>query len=79
MKNTDLISKKLEEALVFLYEQEDKLKPILDTFNDIISKRIKEEDISFKDAFDMMLQTQEQYTNSILLITKIKEIIDFKL
>ena len=40
---------------------------------------LKEEDIAFKDAFDMMLQTQEQYTNSILLITKIKEIIDFKL
>ena len=79
MKNTDLICKKLDESLAYLYEQEEKLKPVLDLFLDIVINKAKQDDISFKDALQMLIQTQEQYTNTILLITKIREIIDFKL
>lgn len=79
MKNTDLIFKKLDESLMYLYEQEEKLKPVLDTFLQIVSNKAKQEELSFKDALTMLIQTQQQYTNTILLITKIREIIDFKL
>lgn len=77
MKNNDLIAIKLEEALSYLYKQEEKLKPVMDLFVEIIKNNIKKEDISVKDAIDMLNSTQEQYTNTILLITKIKEIIEF--
>ena len=79
MKNTDLICKKLDESLAYLYEQEEKLKPVLDLFLNIVTNKAKQDDISFKDALQMLIQTQQQYTNTILLITKIREIIDFKL
>ena len=35
-------------------------------------------DISVKDAFVMYTSILEQYTNSVMLITKIQEIIDYK-
>ena len=79
MKNNEVLSIKLEQALQYLYSQEEKLKPFLDYLTLFISKNIRQEDLSVKDAFEMFLKTQEHYTNSILLIAKIKEIIDFKL
>ena len=78
MRNTDVISAKLEEALTFLYEQDAKLKPVLEFITDVMVNKIKQENISAKEAFDMLTTIQEQYTNNILTITKIKEIIDFK-
>ena len=65
MKNTDLICKKLDESLAYLYEQEEKLKPVLDLFLDIVINKAKQDDISFKDALQMLIQTQQQYTNTI--------------
>lgn len=78
MKNTDIISTKLESSLAYLYEQEQKLKPLIDYLQNQLILGIKQENISIKDAFEMFFRIQEQYTNNILLITKIKEIIDFK-
>ena len=79
MKNDELLSQKLSNALLYLYNQEEKLKPYLDYLQQIMLKEIKQENLSAKDAFDMFIKIQEQYTNNILLITKIKEVIDFKL
>lgn len=78
MRNTDVIAVKLEEALTFLYEQDAKLKPMLECITSIMVNKIKQEDIPVKDAFEMFTSIQELYTNNILTITKIKEIIDFK-
>ena len=78
MRNSDVISGKLEEALTFLYEQDAKLKSTLDFLTGVMKDKLKSEELSAKDAFDMLVAIQEQYTNNILLITKIKEIIDFK-
>ena len=78
MKNIDLISKKLDEALSYLYNQEQRLKPFITRLEQILNEGIDNEVISVKDAFEMFYQIQQQYTNNILLITKIQEIIDFK-
>ena len=78
MKNTDVISTKLQDALDFLYQQDAKLKPVLDLLTNILQERLSKDELSTKDAFDMLISIQEQYTNNILLITKVKEIIDFK-
>ncbi len=78
MKNNDLLSKKIESALEYLYEQENLLKPYLTKLSDIIKKKIDEEELSAKEAFDMYLAIQSQYTNSFLLMAKLKEVIDFR-
>lgn len=41
-------------------------------------KKINEDEISVKEAYEMFFALQEQYTNSILVITKIQEILDFR-
>ena len=77
MKNEALLSKKIEESLTYLYNQEQRLKPILDKLEQIIISK-KDEEISLIEALKIFLEIQNQYTNNILLITKIKEIIDFR-
>ena len=75
MRNTDLI---LDNALNYLYQNEEKLKPYLDKLNEIMTNGLNNGDISVKDAFVMYTSILEQYTNSVMLITKIQEIIDYK-
>ena len=79
MKNNELLSNKLRKALDYLYKQEEELKPFLQYLSNYIVTNIAKEKLSVKDAFEMFTKIQSQYTDSILLITKIKEIIDFKL
>lgn len=77
MKNNDILSKKIDESMNYLYSLDQKLKPMLDYLSDIMLKGMQSEQITVKDAFNMWLSLQEQYTNSILLQTKLKEIIDY--
>lgn len=78
MKNNDLLCKKIDQSLQYLYETDQKLKPVLDYLTTVIQTGIKDESLSIKDAFQMWLAIQEQYTNSILLQTKLKEILEYK-
>ena len=47
MRNTDLISKKLEEALCYLYNNEQKLKPLIEYLQAVMIDNIKKENISY--------------------------------
>ena len=78
MKNNQVLIEKLENALDYLYKQENDLKPYLEVLNKILLAKINNSDLTVEQAFEMYCKIQEQYTNSILLITKIKEIIEFK-
>jgi hypothetical protein len=78
MRNTDLLVKKIDSALEYLYEQEQNLKPYLDKLSSIMKKKIDEEELSAKEAFNMYLAIQSQYTNNFLLMAKLKEMLDFK-
>ena len=79
MRNNKIIVQKLDEALDYLYKQEQEIKPFLEILNKILLKKIKQEEVTIDKAFEMYHKIHEQYTNSVLLITKIKEIIEFKL
>ena len=50
MRNSDVISGKLEEALTFLYEQDAKLKPTLDFLTGVMKDKLKSEELSAKDV-----------------------------
>lgn len=77
MRRSDLISKKLDDALTYLEEQDRKLSPHLNALSDLLIKKIHEEELSAQEVFKMYIGLQQQYTDTILLITKIKEIIDY--
>lgn len=78
MRNDSLISKHLNDALQYLYEQGEKIKPCLEILEKDIYLYLTNNELSIDTAFSMYLKLLEQYTNSIMLVTKIKEIIDFK-
>ena len=40
--------------------------------------KISEDEVTAKEAYEMFLGIQEYYTNSVLLITKIQEVIDYR-
>ena len=76
MKNSDLLEKKITEAIEFITEQDKKIKPIYEMLSDSLAKG-NIDDVPFHVRLDAYIKIQEQYTNSILLLTKLKEIIDF--
>lgn len=78
MRSNELIYAKLEQALKYLCETETKLKPFIDKVTDIMLHKISEDEVTAKEAYEMFLGIQEYYTNSVLLITKIQEVIDYR-
>ena len=78
MKNIELLNEKLDNALDYLYQQEQRLKPFLEKLEKILNTNMKEELITPQEAFEMYCSIQKQYTDSILLISKIQEIINYK-
>lgn len=78
MKNVDILLTKIEESLNYLYVTDEKLKPVLNYLTEFIRSNIKSESLTIKEAFEMWLAIQEQHTNSILLQTKLQEILDYR-
>lgn len=82
MKNAKIIEAKINEALKFLNEQDAKLKPILDYIQVQLIQKLQNPDwvdtTSVPQLFEMYQKTMEQYTNSILLLTKLQEIIKYE-
>ena len=76
MKNKEVLTQKIEEAIKFISDNDKKLKPIYELLLDSLSKGNIDE-VPFHVRLDAFIKIQEQYTNSILLLTKLKEIIDF--
>ena len=74
----DLIVSKLEKHIEFLHEQEVKLQPLIQKLIEMIADNTKLQDLSAAEAFDMLCKLNEQYTNSIVLLTKIHEVINIK-
>jgi hypothetical protein len=69
---------RLDKALDYLSQQEDRLKPFITELENILLDSVKRENISVDRAFEMFLEMQKQYTDSILLMTKIKEIMRYR-
>ena len=75
MKNVKLLNQKLDEAIEFLQKQDAKLKPALEYYADLILNKVELEP---EKALEYYCRLQEQYTNSIVLLCKIKEIVNYK-
>lgn len=77
MKNYNLLKQRLEEGIKFLEQQQTKLMPVIDVLTEMALDKIKRETLSFTEVMAIYNQLMEQQTNSIMLLTKIKEIIDY--
>lgn len=70
----------LMKAVEFLSQQEKELRPLIIQLQNFLLNKTNEElssgDISLEDAFSMYVTLTEQYTNSVLLLTKVEEVVN---
>lgn len=80
MKNIDKLVNNIEEGLSYIKEQQEKTRPLIDAMTIMLCNRVNEiteQDISFKELLSFYLTLMEQETNSILLITKMQEVLTY--
>jgi len=80
MKNIDKLVENIEEGLSYIKEQQEKTRPIIDAMTVMLNNRISEldeSDLSFKELLSFYLTLMEQETNSILVITKMQEVLTY--
>lgn len=76
MKNYELLTQKIDEGIQYIVDQNKKLDPVL-TY---LTKQMidKKEELTAKEIFEYHLRLQELKVNSLLLLTKMKEILEYK-
>lgn len=73
--NTVKAIEHLTKGITFLAEQENELRPLITHLQNLILNKMTDE-LTLKEAFEMYTSLTEQYTNSILLLSKVKEVLD---
>lgn len=74
-KNNELIIKKIDEGIKYITEQDRKLQPVIDYLTELcISKK---EELSVDEAFNYLIQFMNTKTESLLLLSKMREILAF--
>lgn len=76
MKNNTLLIQKIDEGIKYIQEQSKKLDPVLSYFSNRIF--LEKDNLSTKEVFEYYLKLQELKVNSLLLLTKMKEIQDYE-
>lgn len=76
MKNYELLTQKIDEGIQYIVDQNKKLDPLLTyLMEQMINKK---EELTAKEIFEYHLRLQELKVNSLLLLTKMKEILEYK-
>lgn len=76
MKNNTLLVQKIDEGIKYIQEQSKNLDPVLSYFSNRIL--LEKDNLSTKEVFEYYLKLQELKVNSLLLLTKMKEIQDYE-
>lgn len=76
MKNYELLTQKIDEGIQYILDQNKKLDPLLTYLTEQMID--KKEELTAKEIFEYHLRLQELKVNSLLLLTKMKEILDYK-
>lgn len=76
MKNYELLTQKIDEGIQYIVDQNKKLDPLLTYLTEQMIN--KKEELTVKEIFEYHLRLQELKVNSLLLLTKMKEILDYK-
>ena len=73
--NRHLISK-LEEGITYIQKQDEKLQPVLDYLTENCIRNMEE--LPPDKSFEYLIKFMDLKTESLLLLTKMKEIINYK-
>ena len=76
MKNNFTLVRKIEEGIRFIEEQDRKLQPVIDYLTSSIIDH--PEDIPPEMKFKYLIEFMQLKTDSLLLLTKMKEILDYE-
>ena len=76
MKNYELLTQKIDEGIQYIVNQNKKLDPLLTYLTEQMID--KKEELTAKEIFEYHLRLQELKVNSLLLLTKMKEILEYK-
>lgn len=79
MKNIDKLVDNIEEGLEYIKSQQEKTRPLIDAMTIMLCNKVGEieDSMSFKELLSFYLTLMEQETNSILLITKMQEVLTY--
>ncbi len=81
MKNYTLLRTQLQEGINFVERQQTKLMPLIDFLSqELLNQQLKKDvlkNVSFKETLEMYQSLMEQQTNSIMLLTKIQEVLKY--
>lgn len=77
MVNYKMLKESIEDGLSYIKEQQEKNRPIIDALTKVLINKLPEADLTFKEALSFYHMLMEQETNSILVITKMQEILNY--
>lgn len=76
IKNYEILLEKIDAGIQYIEDQNKKLEPVLDYLTD--QMLLKKEELTAKEIFEYHLKLQELKVNSLLLLTKMREILVYK-
>lgn len=77
MKNIDILKQNIEDGLMFIEKQQNEIRPLITYLTKIMKENIDDGSLTAKEAFQMYVKLMELDTNSILVICKMKEILNY--
>jgi hypothetical protein len=75
MKNIDLLIQKIDEGIKYIQDQNTKLDPVLSYLTEQMIER--KEELTAREIFDYYIRLEELKVNSLLVETKMKEILEY--
>jgi len=75
MRNFQALIKKIDEGIAFVQKQNEKLSPVIDYLTEKCIEQ--KENLPPDKSFEYLLQLTNLKVESLLLLTKLKEIYDF--
>ena len=69
------LAEKLQEGIKFVQEQDEKLQPVIDYLTECCIKQM--DDLSPDKKFEYLIQVMNLKVESLLLLTKLKETLEY--
>ena len=76
MKNNDLLIERIDEGIKYIQDQMEKLDPVLSYLSEQIIER--KEELDTREIFEYFVRLEELKVNSLLVETKMREILNYK-
>ena len=75
MKNIDLLIDKIDEGIKYIQDQNKKLDPVLTYLTEQMLER--KEELTAREIFEYYIRLEELKVNSLLIETKMKEVLEY--